>query len=216
MQLPHQLRFLSLSLSLAFASALFPVSAAADADPVAPRAVIEQATEDLLVSMRENLDAIKSDMSIAYRIAEHTVLPHLDFPRIGRWVLGKHWRTATPEQRQDFIDQFQEFLSRTYVTMMVEFSDQIAAQSGAGVTYPSVRQSEDARRAMVRSVIELASGEEIQVDYRMYRSEQGWKVYDVVVGGVSLAATYRTSFSQRIDRNGFDGLLTYLASKTDH
>lgn len=192
------------------------LAGAAQADTKeAPKVVIEQATEDLLISMRANLDAIKSDMGLAYQIAEDTVLPHLDFPRIARWVLGKHWRTATLEQKREFIDQFQDFLTRTYVTMMVEFCDQIAAQSGAGVSYPSVRQSEDAKRAMVRSVIELASGEEIQVDYRMYRAGTDWKVYDVVVGGVSLAATYRTSFGQRIDRNGFDGLLTYLASKAE-
>ncbi|NIR29857.1 MAG: ABC transporter substrate-binding protein [Gammaproteobacteria bacterium] len=213
MRLSHQVWHLGAVLLLL--TALFPVVVQAETKE-APKAVIEQATEDLLVSMRGNLDAIKSDMSLAYRIAEDTVLPHLDFARIARWVLGKHWRTATREQRREFIDQFQEFLTRTYVTMMVEFCDQIAAQSGAGVSYPSVRQSDDDKRAMVRSVIELASGEEIQVDYRMYRSRVDWKVYDVVVGGVSLAATYRTSFSQRIDRNGFDGLLTYLASKAGH
>lgn len=205
----HRIRRLSgVLLCLA---ALAPATAAGEAG-AGPKELIEQATETLVASLRENRDAITADRQVAHRIAEETVLPYLDFRRIARWVLGKHWRTATTEQKREFIREFQDFLTRTYVTMMIEFSDQIVANSGS-VSYLGVRESDDGTRTLVRSVIKVASGSKFAVDYRMYRTGGSWKVYDVVVGGVSLAATYRTSFDQRIHRDGFDGLIAYLASR---
>jgi phospholipid transport system substrate-binding protein len=77
-----------------------------------------------------------------------------------------------------------------------------------------VRQSSDGTRSLVRSLIKLDSGSDVEVDYRMYLADAGWRVYDVVVGGVSLAATYRASFGEQIDRGGFDGLIAYLVAQS--
>lgn len=174
--------------------------------------IIEQSSQ-LVNALKEQSAAIKADDQIAYKLVEDIVVPHVDFPRVARLVLGKHWRTANAEQRQRFTDEFRLFLIRIYVTAMVEFSDQIVSHAKS-VKYLPVRNS-NPDYVSVRMQINLPDRAPLQVNYSLYQggTDNTWKIYDLAVEGVSLATTYRSSFSSQIRRGGIDALINKLAER---
>lgn len=205
----HTPRYLLLPLFIA--SLLMSLSTWAEATPSA-REVVMSTTEKLILALRDQRETIKDDMDQAFRLADETVLPFVDFPRITRWVVGKHWRGATPEQRARLTQAFQELLTRSYVTAMVTYADKILANAD-NVRYPESRSHQDQQRAMVTMLIQLENGKEAVVQYQMHLSNERWKIYDVKVEGVSLAITYRSSFTQEISRGGIDGLIAQLEQR---
>lgn len=188
-----------------------PLPAVAESAPSARELVIGT-SEQLVAALQEDQAAIKQDIGKAYELAEETVMPHLDFPRITRWVLGKHWRTATDQQRERLTSEFRTLLTRSYVSAMVTYVDQIL-QHADNVEFPLNRSRQDEDSAAVTMLIRQESGQPVAVQYQMYLSDTGWKIYDVQVEGISLALTYRSTFSQEIARDGIDGLIATLAER---
>ena len=133
------------------------------ADPAPYEQVIMDATERLVNGIRLQQQAIKQDPQIAYRLVENTVLPHIDFERISRWVLGKHWRRATPEQQQDFSREFTAFLTRTYVTAMVNYVDEIVSNAD-GLSYPPGNEQLGEHQAQVLPEHEHPAGDGLAQD----------------------------------------------------
>ena len=174
--------------------------------------VIERSNQ-LVTALKEQSETIKLDNQIAYQLVEDIVLPHVDFTRVARLVLGKYWRHADEQQRQRFIHEFRGFLVRTYVTAMVEFSDQIVSHSES-VKYLPFRNS-DPDDVSVRMQITLPDQPPVQINYSLFQNEtdNSWKIYDLSVEGISLATTYRSSFSTQIRRIGIDGLIDKLAAR---
>lgn len=174
--------------------------------------IITQSTK-LVDALKEQSAAIKLDKQIAYQLVDEIVLPHVNFERVARLVLGKNWRKANAEQRQRFTDEFRGFLVRTYVTAMVEFSDQIVSHADS-VKYLPFRNS-DPSDVSVRMQINLPDRPPVHINYSLYQdgTESNWKIYDLAVEGVSLATTYRSSFSTQIRREGIDGLINKLAER---
>lgn len=199
---------IAILLGLALQSA---VCASVAASPSA-RDVVIDTSERLVEALQSQRNAIKQDMNTAYRLAEETVIPQLDFPRITRWVLGRHWRSASEEQRARLTDEFRALLTRSYVTAMVAYVDQILEHSD-NVQFPPARSRQEGDNATVAMVINLASGQQATVLYQLYRNDTGWKVYDVQIEGISLALTYRSTFSQEIARGGIDGLIATLTER---
>lgn len=190
---------------------LYAVGTAAASVPSA-REVVMQAGDRLVLALQDQREAVKRDMDIAYRLAEDTVIPHIDFERITRWVSGRHWRDATPDQQQRLTRAFQELLTRSYVTAMVTYVDQILANAD-NVEYPASRFRQDDRNAVVTMLIKLEQNQTAVVQYQMFLGEDGWKIYDVIVEGVSLAITYRSTFNQEISQGGIDGLIASLEAR---
>lgn len=174
-----------------------------------PRALVERAAGDLVRALKANQEAVKQDPALARRLAAETVIPHVDFPRIARWVLGKHWRSANEGQRERFTDAFRDYLINSYVTAMVTYTDDIISHADS-VSYPPMRPSDDPRYSTVRSNIRLADGRTVAVDYQMVLNGQDWKIYDLSIEGVSLALTYRADFGEAISRSGLDDLIRQL------
>jgi len=172
----------------------------------APDAPVREATESLLAPLRDD-PSIATDPERLRALAERTVVPHFDFETLARWVLGKHWRRATPEQRRAFADAFREMLIRTYSAALQDYRE-------PQIHYFPARLSPDGRQATVRTRI-TQPGTQLGVDvqYRLFVREGQWKVYDVVIDGVSLAASYRTSFDREIRQVGLDGLIERLATR---
>jgi phospholipid transport system substrate-binding protein len=170
------------------------------------------AGDKLVLALQDQRDAVKQDMDVAFHLADNTVIPHIDFERITRWVAGRHWRDATPEQQKRLTKAFQELLTRSYVTAMVTYVDQILANAD-NVEYPPSRSRQDERNAMVTMLIKLENNQTAVVQYQMYLSDDGWKIYDVVAEGVSLAITYRSSFTQEINQGGIEGLIASLEAR---
>jgi len=195
-------RFARTAAALVLALGACSVAAAASS----PQALIKETTERLLAAVDEHRQEIRENPSRARKYIDEIVTPHVDLEVVGRWILGRHWRTATPEQRQRFIDEFRMLLIRTYATALTEFTD-------TEVNYVSERIREDGERALVRTEIPQPGGQPIQVDYRLHSADGEWMLYDVVIEGVSMVSTYRTSFGQEIERKGLDGLIAELEKK---
>lgn len=198
------------ALLLILSSLTFPV-AALSAETNAAQELIVTNTVKLLGELKINNGTIKKDSNIAYRLVEDIVLPHIDFHRIGQIVLGKYWRRANTEQRARFVNEFRDFLVRTYVTAMIEFSDQIVSHAD-NVTYLPFRNT-DPEDVTVRMEIRLADRPPVSVRYSLYLKDENWLIYDLSVEGISLATTYRSSFASEIRRGGIDKLIDKLAAR---
>jgi len=168
--------------------------------------VVEETTNkvlDLVLSQREQL---REDPERLRRMVDEIVAPHFDFPLMTQWALGKHWREASEEQRQQLVRRFKDLLIGTYSTALLEYSNE-------RIKYQPVRAEEGASRVTVKTEIAQPGGPPIPVHYRMHRRDGEWKAYDVAVDGVSFVTTYRADFAAVIRREGIAGLLSTLAER---
>ena len=133
-------------------------------------------------------------------IVEEFVLPHVDTRMSGRLILGKHWRDATPSQRDRFIAGYRDLLLRTYAT---HATDYLAARVAILSAAPTGREG---RVLQVRTRVTRPGKPVATVDYRLVARDGEWKVFDAVVQGVSLVSTLRTAVTEEIQRIGIDGL----------
>jgi phospholipid transport system substrate-binding protein len=177
-----------------------------------PQQLVAGTIDELIDRLKENADAIKEDRSIAYRISDELVAPHIDFPRVTRLVIGKYWRQASEAQREQLIKEIESLLIRSYVTAMTSYADQIVAKKDRISYLPSRYKSGD-KKASVRAHITLDGGQAVEVQYQLYNTGGKWRIYDIVIEGISLAITYRTSFGEKIKREGLDSLITQLSER---
>jgi phospholipid transport system substrate-binding protein len=182
---------------------LLPLVAVADTPPLE---LVKETTERIQQAIRDNKADIDRDVSRLYALITQIALPHFDFDRISMWTLGPYWRSATPAQREQFVNEFRRLLLRTYGHTLLDYRD-------AKIRYLPVLAAPDARQVHVRCEVEQAGGNPIQLVYAMHRTAEGWQVYDVLVEGVSLVTNYRSSFAAIIQQQGMDGLIRQLAAK---
>lgn len=171
-----------------------------------PQELVRLATERLLAAVQRNQEAVYNDPRLGYALVEKFASPHVDYERISRSVLGQHWRRASGDQRERFVSEFRTLLVRTYATAVARFA-------GAKIIYLPSSMARNGRAATVRSQIPQRSGPPISVDYRLHLKEDGWKVYDLLVEGVSLVLTHRISIKEQASKLGLDGLIERLAAK---
>ena len=169
-----------------------------------------QGPVEVLQSMTNTLEeVVKQDPDIIYDqqqlrvIAHGVVLPHVDMRTMSRWVLGKNWRKATPEQRDAFVVEFQELLLSSYLR-------QVKAYDGEVARFLPLRGGQKEGRAVVNAEIDQPNGPVIHVLFRMHQVQTEWLIYDVSVEGISLVATHRSSFNSEIRNSGIDSLIARL------
>ncbi|MGD2083957.1 MAG: ABC transporter substrate-binding protein [Chromatiales bacterium] len=149
---------------------------------------------------------LEADPSGIYELVKDEVVPHFDFERMAQWVLGRYWNEASEQQRSRFVVEFREMLVRTYAKVLLEYS-------GQQIAYPPMRVPEGAREVKVRTEVLEAGAPPVPVDYSLYYDGRRWRVFDVVVDGVSLVSNYRSSFSREIRRAGIDSLIRKLEQR---
>lgn len=169
-----------------------------------PVEVLQSMNDTLLGIVRQDPEVIH-DTARLRAIANDVVLPRIDFDALSRWVLGKHWRTATSQQRSDFINEFREMLLGTYLRSVAKYRDNT-------VHIMPLRGEQQDKRATVFAEVEQPDGPVVHVSFRMHQVANEWLIYDVSVEGISLVTTHRSSFSQQIRNNGMDGLIASLRS----
>ena len=178
-----------------------------------PQPLVTEKIDELIRRLRDNAEKIREDQSIAYRISDELMMPHVDFPRITRLVIGKYWRTASPAQQQQLIEEVKSLLVRSYVAAMTSYVDDIVAVADQkGIKYLPSRYKTGDKKASVRATIALQGGQTADVQYQLYYRDE-WKIYDIRIEGISLAITYRTSFGEQIKRDGLDKLIAHLADR---
>ena len=167
--------------------------------------VLRDTNDALFAEVARQRDAIAADPGVARAVVRNVLSPRMDLERTSRWVLGKFWRKATDDQKGRFIQEFRTLLIRTYATAVTEFS-------GENLIYHPIDAADDADDVTVKT--ELPNeGDAISIVYRMHLNDDGWKVYDVTVNGVSLVTTYRSTFSRLVRNDGMDVLIQRLAEK---
>jgi len=190
---------------MAFMACLVPaVNATAQPNPME---VLKGMSDQVLAIVEKDPD-ILNDKARMRKVADSVVVPHVDFVVFSKWVLGKYWRRATPEQKQIFIDEFRELMINSYLASITR--DDYKNQT---IHYKPVRKTHDVRKVTVEAEVEQPHGPLVEVQFRMYLNKTGWMVYDVVVEGVSLVATHRSSFSSIIRDKGIDGLIAMLEAQ---
>lgn len=198
----------SLLAAFALSLALFS-STTVGATPQAAFDIVRSTSDQMLVKLREEKSThggTAIEQGRIYELVNEIVLPHFDFDRIARWVLGKHWRKASSEQQQRFTEEFRVLLVRTYASALNEYTED-------SVSYLPLTSAPDAEELTVRSEVAQPGGFPVTINYDMYVKQGEWKVYDVAVDGVSLVANYRTTFSKEIRERGIDGLIDALAAR---
>jgi len=191
-------------LSLLFAL-LLPAAAAA-AQELAPDALVRQVTADVLESIQGDAALQAGDRKKAIALAEQKVLPHIDFTEATRLALGSWWKTATPAQRERLSKEFRGLLVRTY-------ANAIGGYKGQTMRVLPLRMEAGADDVVVRNQFLRPGAPPLRVDYAMYKTPAGWKIYDIVAEGVSLVLTYRTEFDQVVRQSGIDSLIQRIAEK---
>ena len=184
---------------------LMPVIA--QAEEPAPLTLVRQTTEQMLAALDKERDEIDSKPEKLYELVDKIVLPHFDFERMSKLVLGKYWRKASTVQRSRFTDEFRNLLVRTYATSMKEYSDQ-------KITYLPFDMKPTDTDVTVKTEVDQNSGFPVPIDYVMYLKNGEWKVYEVVIDGVNLVINYRTSFASEIAKpGGLDGLIDTMSKR---
>jgi len=176
-----------------------------------PQPLVSERINKLVSRLRENAVAIRKDQNIAYRISDDLIAPFIDFPRVTQLVIGKYWRDASKEQQEKLVQEVRELLVRSYVTAMTSYIDELVASNNRIEFLPSRYKPGD-RKASVRATIALGGRRPAEVQYQLYFRDE-WRIYDIVIEGISLAITYRTSFGEQIKRDGLNHLIAELSER---
>ena len=194
--------------SLAFVGLvpLMPIAPAMAQDAQAPDALVKDVTQDVIVIVKQDKDIQSGNTKKTIALVEQKVLPHFNFTRMTALAMGVNWRKATPDQQKLLIDQFRTLLVRTYSTALTSYRNQT-------IDFKPLRAQPTDTDVTVRSEVRQSGAEAVTIDYSMEKTPSGWKVYDVVVGGVSLVTTYRDTFANEIRNAGVDGLIKTLSDK---
>jgi phospholipid transport system substrate-binding protein len=139
-------------------------------------------------------------------VVQTKLLPHVDTRRVTQIAVGTHWRRATPEQQDRLEREFTALLVRTYAGALASYRDQ-------AIEFLPLRGKPGDTDVTVRSRIRQPGAESVMVEYDLAKTDRGWKVYDVRVAGISLVATYRSTFAEEVRNRGIDGLIVTLETK---
>jgi phospholipid transport system substrate-binding protein len=191
--------------SMIAAATLVLAAAVAQAETAAPDAWIKQISGDVIETVKADKAIQGGDTKKILTLVDAKILPNVDFQRMTSSAVGRYWRQATPDQQKRLQEEFKTLLVRTYAGALTQVKDQT-------VELKPLRAKPEDTEVLVRTEVK-GKGEPIQLDYRLEKSGDAWKIYDVNVLGVWLVETYRASFAQEISASGIDGLITKLAEK---
>ena len=184
-------------------------TAAATAAPStmqAPDALVRSLSADVLDSVRKDPTLQTGDVARINKLIDDKVLPYVNFEKMTRLAVGRGWRTATPEQRTQLTREFRTLLVRTY-------SGAVSAAKDYQVKLLPFRMKPEETDVLVRTSVMPARGDAVQLDYRLEKSDAGWKIYDINVLGVWLVENYKNQFSAKINADGIDGLIKQLVQQ---
>jgi phospholipid transport system substrate-binding protein len=171
----------------------------------APDVLIKRLSTEVLDSIRADKNIQSGDTSKVIALVDTKIMPNVNFTRMTSAAVGRGWRQATPEQQKRLQEEFKTLLVRTYSGALSEVRDQT-------ISMKPLRAAPEDKEVVVKSEIK-GRGDPIQLDYRLEKGADGWKIYDLNVLGVWLVETYRSQFAQEINASGVDGLITKLTDR---
>lgn len=171
----------------------------------APDALVQRVSGEVMSAIKADPAIQKGDVNRIMTLVDSKIMPNVNFSRMTASAVGRFWRQATPAQQKQLQDEFKTLLVRTYSGALGEVKDQ-------SLSFKPFRAKPEDTEVVVRSEVR-GRGEPIQLDYRLEKTPEGWKIYDLNVLGVWLVETYRTQFAQEINAKGIDGLIASLAQR---
>lgn len=204
----HQLlsRSLRMLVALCGLSLLLAAPAIATADEMAPDVLVKKVSGEVIDIIHNDKGIQSGDTRKAVELIEAKVLPNFDFNRMTALAVGRDWRSATPEQKRTLTDEFHALLVRTYANALTAYKNQT-------IDFKPFKMAPGDTDVLVRTEIKQPGAKPVSIDYSLQKSDGAWKVYDVVVAGVSLVTSYRDQFKQEISSGGIDGLIKSLQAK---
>jgi phospholipid transport system substrate-binding protein len=189
-----------------FLLAWLPVSNAYSQDLLPPQRAIQEASDKLHQRLQDS--AFTKDFAKITQFVNEVIYPHTDFDKISALVLGKIWKTASPEERERFKHEFQTLLVRTYSRAFIEFKEW-------SVRFLPLDMEPGANKVIVKTEVLQPGIQPVGVNYRMFLSETGqWKAYDIMIEGVSLVTNYRTTFTNEVQQKGsLEAVIESLAKR---
>jgi phospholipid transport system substrate-binding protein len=195
----------NLLLSTLLAAAAF-LSAGAFAQDVAPDELVRKNTTEILAAIKSDKDLQSGDQKKIEKLAEEKVLPYFNFPHMTQLAVGRNWRDASDAQKAALTEQFRTLLVRTYSTSLTQYRNQ-------SIDVKALKLAPADTEVVVKTLIVQPGGQPIPIDYSMEKTAGGWKVYDVLIDGVSLVTNYRSSFNTEIKEKGIDALIKSLGER---
>jgi phospholipid transport system substrate-binding protein len=171
----------------------------------APDELVKRVSNEVLEAARADKSIQAGDVNKVMLLVESKVMPHVNFQRMTSSAVGRYWRQASPEQQKRLQDEFKVLLVRTYSGALAQVRDQT-------VQLKPLRAAAGDTEVLVRTEIR-GKGDPIQLDYRLEKAGDTWKIYDVNVLGIWLVENYRNTFAQEISAGGIDGLIAKLAER---
>ncbi len=191
-------------------AALLAVLALAASGPAlaqeGPDALVKRVSEDVMQVIKSDPKVQAGDTARIREVVETKLLPNFDFSRMTALAMGRNWRKATPEQQKRLTDEFRSLLVRTYSGSLSQYRNQT-------IEYKPLRADAAATDVTVRTEVVRPGQAPVQIDYSMAKGADGWKAYDVIVGGVSLVTNYRDEFNEQIRQGGIDQLIASLVAR---
>ena len=194
--------------ALTTAAAFAAAPLAATAADLAPDAMIQQLSDEVLNTLKTDQDIRSGDVSKVTSYVDRVVMPNVDFRRMMASAVGPRWREATPSQQQQLQDEFKTLLVRTYAGALKQVNDQT-------IRVRPVRMQPGDKEVLVRSEV-VTRGEPIQLDYRLEKAPgkgMGWRIYNLNVMGIWMVETYREQFQNELKANGVQGLIDSIVAR---
>jgi phospholipid transport system substrate-binding protein len=192
----------------ALLSSLFLCAGSASAQAVdqsTPDGLIKTVVSDVMASVKSDPEIQKGNIPRIVDLVEKKIVPYTDMRRTTEMAMGPNWKKATPEQQAQLVSEFKNLLIRTYSGALSQLRDQT-------IQFKPLRAAPDDKEVVVKTVV-IGRGDPVPLDYRLEKTANGWRVYDMNIMGVWLVEAYRNQFANQISQNGVEGLVKFLQDR---
>jgi phospholipid transport system substrate-binding protein len=177
----------------------------AQAIDTSPDGLVKALVTDVMNTIKVDKDIQAGNINKVMALVDTKIVPYTNFQKTTQMAMGKNWSRATPEQQKLIMTEFKTLLTRTYAGALTQVKDQT-------VTYKPFRMEAGDTDVVVRSQV-MNKGDSIQLDYRLEKVGDTWRLYDINVLGAWLIEAYRGQFNNQISTNGIEGLIKFLQDR---
>lgn len=169
-----------------------------------PIQMLQGVTTQVLNELRENHDTLKNNSSELYKLVNRFIVPHADFVEMAKWVVGRNaWQAADASTQQAFVEEFKTLVVRSYAGALLGYTDQ-------RVEFLPLRTSTNKERIQVSTLVKDGVKKPLRMDYRVLKFGNGWKIYDIIIEGVSLMQGYRAQFATEAKEGGLKAVINQI------
>jgi phospholipid transport system substrate-binding protein len=186
-------------LLLALIIGLLPMGAMAQS----PNDVVQSAADELAAALEGRKDELEQDRDALYALIDEILLPRFDRRYAAQLVLGRHWRTASDEERNEFIEAF-------YGSLVRKYGDGVLDYSQDNLEILPFRGDDTKQRTVVKTFVYMDDGTKVPVNYGVVKRDSGWMMFDVTIEGISYVRNFRTELNAEIQANGLRSVINRL------